>query len=379
MYDPVSDLPVKSKRNRRRGSWLPWRRERERRVGSAALSLFFHLALLFLLASFNFAPGSGLIGLGQLGLGEATLRLEAERATDVDARDLLKDIKIAPLPVVQRQQKAPQIPKLRSLGPLTSNSRRLENVAYRFRVPGGVGGLAGDFGSMIGRLRKSGLDVVLVIDSTGSMQHVIDELKSNMAALVENLQRLVPTARIGAVAFRDRGDEYVVRWSDLSFHGNKVNGFLDQLRAEGGGDWEEGVLDALDTAVNDLSWRKRSKKVIVLVGSSPPHEADKAALFKLVEDFRDRGGIVSTIDLTTRLHREFERRIQLSLHGREPTKFSPKPSFYREVTESYRRIADAGGGEMAGVDWNKRLTEQILVFAFGSRWQTQLAGALAKK
>jgi hypothetical protein len=58
----------------------------------------------------------------------------------------------------------------------------------------------------------------------------------------------VPTARIGAVAYRDRDDDkvataprqsesFVVRWSDLTFNGKKVKTFLDGLVAEGGGDW----------------------------------------------------------------------------------------------------------------------------------------------
>ena len=110
----------------------------------------------------------------------------------------------------------------------------------------GVGNLSGEFGSLIGRLRESGLDVALVVDSTGSMQQVIDELTRRMGDMARRLQELVPTARIGAVAFRDRGDEYVVRYTDLSFHGDKVRDFLSDLRADGGGDWEEGVRDGLE-------------------------------------------------------------------------------------------------------------------------------------
>ena len=61
------------------------RRERQRHVSSALLSLLIHAALLLLFATFTFGPGSGLIGLGQLGLGEATLRLEEERPSELDA------------------------------------------------------------------------------------------------------------------------------------------------------------------------------------------------------------------------------------------------------------------------------------------------------
>ena len=42
----------------------------------------------------------------------------------------------------------------------------------------GIGGLGGNFGDYVGGLRKVGLDLVLVIDTTESMQFVIDEVKA---------------------------------------------------------------------------------------------------------------------------------------------------------------------------------------------------------
>jgi Mg-chelatase subunit ChlD len=359
-----------------RRHWLPWRRDRQRHLSGALVSLLFHLALLLLLASFTFGPGSGLIGRGAAGLGEASIRMSDARQTDLDARDLLKEMTVDPLAVPQHQQAARPLPQLRSLGPPpTSNATRLASISTRFQASSGVGNLSGDFGSLIGRLRRSGLDVALVIDSTGSMQQVIDELTQRMGAMVGRLQALVPTARVGAVAFRDRGDEYVVRYTDLSFHADKVRGFLSQLRAEGGGDWEEGVREGLESAVGDLNWRQHSKKVIILVGSSPPHKEDMPAVRKLVEAFHARGGIVSTIDITQRLHHEFYRMVYKSIHGTEPTSDPPMPAFYGEVRAAYADIARHGGGEMAGVKWDQELTEQILVFAFGSRWRDQVLAA----
>ena len=117
------------------------------------------------------------------------------------------------------------------------------------------------------------------------------------------------TARIGAVAFRDRDDgktataprrseDFVVKWSDLTFNGKKVGTFLDGIVAEGGGDWEEAVKDGLETAMRQLKWRADAKKVIILVGSSPPHEQDLATIKRLVGDWRARGGVISTIDVS---------------------------------------------------------------------------------
>ena len=55
-----------------------------------------------------------------------------------------------------------------------------------------------------------------------------------------------------------------------------MQSFLDGIVAEGGGDWEEAVKDGLEAAMQKLKWRQDAKKVIILVGSSPPHEQDIA-------------------------------------------------------------------------------------------------------
>src|SRR5581483_11113116 len=165
-----------------------------------------------------------------------------------------------------------------------------------FGIGGGGGGagfsLGTSFGRYVGGLRKVGLDVAIVVDSTGSMQNVIDAIKAHMDDLAATMQRLVPTARVGAVAYRDRDDpkiataprqseDFLVKWSDLTFNVKKVQAFLDGIVAEGGGDWEEAVKDGLECAMRQLKWRADSKKVIILVGSSPPHQKDVPAIKKL--------------------------------------------------------------------------------------------------
>ncbi|HVN27972.1 MAG TPA: hypothetical protein VMT64_05765 [Candidatus Binataceae bacterium] len=54
---------------------------------------------------------------------------------------------------------------------------------------GGVGsgygrGIGSGFGGFIGELRRKGLDVVVVVDGTGSMQLIIDDVKAKMGQLV---------------------------------------------------------------------------------------------------------------------------------------------------------------------------------------------------
>jgi hypothetical protein len=282
-------------------------------------------------------------------------------------------------PVVHDVQ-APRMPSLAGVGPKLGTGPAVDVTSASLALGGGgsggvggLGGLSGSFGDYVGGLRKVGLDVVLVIDTTESMQFVIDEVKTHAAALVEALQRMVPTARIGVVVYRDKGDEYVTKWSDLSFKTDKLRTFISNITAAGGGDWEEAVLDGIDAAVHELSWRKKSKKIIILIGGSPPHPQDLPALEQLIRKFRQDGGSVSTIDVTDHLHLSFNRELWRSLYGNKPFVPPPKPEFYQQVTAVYSELAKDGGGELVQLADDKKLIRDVLVLTFGSRWQVEMA------
>ena len=340
-----------------------------------ALSAIFHVLLLMVLASITLSASGDGFGLGRRPKGANVHLVVSEDAVDdTQLEELLDDVEVKPLEVQPTQNRPVTLPELASFSAPRPSAQRLSSVRTRFTpTSGGVGGLSGQFGNFIVGLRKSGLDIVIMIDATASMQHVIDEIKARAGRLVGRIQALVPIARVGVVAFRDRGDEFVVRWTDLSFHGSKIQSFLDNLTAAGGGDYEEAVREGLEAAMDDLSWRKRAKRVIIVVGSSPPHKEDVPAIHALAKEFQEQGGVISTIDLTRRMHEEYQMRMHEWLYGNAPDTISEMPAFYDEVRTSYRMIADTGGGELAALGADDQLAEQILTFAFGSRWQNEVA------
>lgn len=307
--------------------------------------------------------------------------VEAEGAPSLEDYAGLLEVTKAPRRDAQRPQgpvvrnvKAPQVPTLASVGPKlgTGPTVDLNSAALSFGG-GGIGGLGGSFGDYVGGLRKTGLDLVLVIDTTESMQFVIDEVKEHATALVRAIQRMVPTSRVGVVVYRDQGDEYVTKWSDLSFKTDKLTSFISTITASGGGDWEEAVLDGVDAAIKELSWRKKSKKIIILIGGSPPHPEDVAPLEKLVAAFKRDGGTLSTIDVTDHLHLAFNRELWKSLHGNKPFVAPPKPAFYSQVTQVYGDLAKDGGGDLVQLADDKTLIRDVLVLTFGSRWKEEMA------
>jgi hypothetical protein len=270
--------------------------------------------------------------------------------------------------------RAPEMPRIGGVGPKLGAGPAIDMVSTNLSFgSGSIGGLGGGFGDYVGGLRKVGLDIALVIDTTDSMQFVIDDVKQKLSKLVGSMQRMVPTSRVGIVVYRDQGDDYVVKWTDLSFNTKKLQDFLANINSAGGGDWEEAVKEGLEAAVNDLKWRKNSKKIIVLVGGSPPHKWDEEDVHAIVRDFRKQGGYVSTIDVTQRQHDIFDRYMWRSLHGSEPYKPSPLPDFYKETARSFGAIAKDGGGEMVVLGQDQALMRSVFELTFGSRWKVEMA------
>ena len=122
-----------------------------------------------------------------------------------------------------------------------------------------------------------------------------------------------------------------------------------------------------------MSWRKRSKKIIILIGGSPPHPEDAAALADVIRRFHRDGGYVSSIDVTDRLHLRFSQWMWRSLHGKKPFEPSPKPEHYNEVTGVYGELAKDGGGDLLQLADDKQLIRDVLVLTFGSRWKVEMA------
>src|SRR5205814_5417274 len=62
------------------------------------------------------------------------------------------------------------------------------------------------------------VEVVFVLDTTGSMGGLIDAAKQKIWSICNQIASGQPTphVKIGLVAFRDRGDEYVTRVHDLT-------------------------------------------------------------------------------------------------------------------------------------------------------------------
>jgi Mg-chelatase subunit ChlD len=119
------------------------------------------------------------------------------------------------------------------------------------------------------------VDLVFVLDTTGSMGGFIDAAKDKIWSIATTMARAqpAPEIRVGLVAYRDRGDEYVTRVFDLTTDLDSMYAHLMDFKADGGGDTPEAVNQGLQDAVERISWSPQAStyKVVFLVGDAPPH------------------------------------------------------------------------------------------------------------
>jgi len=122
---------------------------------------------------------------------------------------------------------------------------------------------------------KPKIDVVFVLDTTGSMSGLIQTAKEKIWSIATTMASGQPTPeiRIGLIGFRDRGDQYVTRVIDLSSDLDSVYAELMDFQADGGGDTPESVNKALYDAVHRMSWTqdRQAYRAVFLVGDAPPH------------------------------------------------------------------------------------------------------------
>ncbi len=121
---------------------------------------------------------------------------------------------------------------------------------------------------------RARLDLVFMVDATGSMGDEIDKLRGSLRDIVRGIEQLPsrPDVCLGLVTYRDRGDEYFVRSWDLTGNVGAFQQVLDGVRAGGGGDMPEAMNEAFDHAVQALNWRgPATTRLLLSLADAPPH------------------------------------------------------------------------------------------------------------
>jgi len=134
------------------------------------------------------------------------------------------------------------------------------------------------------------VDLVLVIDATGSMAPIIDRVKANAVAFHDNLGKKmtelgkhIDDLRVRVVVFRDfyadaAADSLIASdFFNLPDQAGAFSAFVDGIRATGGGDEPETALEGLATAIRSpwATEASKQRQVIVVWTDASAHPLEK--------------------------------------------------------------------------------------------------------
>lgn len=261
-------------------------------------------------------------------------------------------------------------------------------------------------------LYQSGLDLMICIDSTGSMQPTIDALARALGEMADLLDGISPKMRLGVVQYKDEGElgdagARVVQ--PLNKNVKAARKKLEKLRASGGGDLPEAVLGGLDLALQKkMKWKADANKLVIVIGDAPPHAHQTSKLVDLARAAFEEPGThgldnkkpttgarkKETPFLTSTMGVFLKFADGLQVQGLQQFKASQE-----QMRTDFQEVAEAGGGVFVEVEFvidslqpktskqkradekkdggivdaaTRKIVEHILVLSFGERFRVEM-------
>ena len=179
------------------------------------------------------------------------------------------------------------------------------------------------------------LDLVFVVDNTGSMGPYIQNVKSKILEIIRTIKKeeLCHRLRVGLVSYRDHPPEestYVTQKFELSTDTSKVEKNVLQMSASGGGDGPEAVSTALQV-MNRMEFLNDAAKVAVLIGDAPPHGVES--------DDRWPQGTPDGAKWDAEAKKSFDKGIVVHTVG-----CFPEIANYQQGVKTYEKIAELSQG-----------------------------------
>jgi len=150
-------------------------------------------------------------------------------------------------------------------------------------------------GGILKKERGREIDVVICLDTTGSMRPHIDSVRAQLIRTLQEIISEFASFRIGMVLYRDYYEEYLNRIIPFTDDFELFQKNLDSIRPSKGGDIPEAVFEALHAGAIKFPWEAESK-IMILIGDAPPHP-------------RPRGKITRQI-----VNKELEKR-EITIHA----------------------------------------------------------------
>lgn len=243
----------------------------------------------------------------------------------------------------------------------------------------GPGTVAGSVVEKAFDLRDAGLQLAIVIDSTGSMQSAIDAARDAIDDVVALLGGIAPKFEVGLVHYKDFGDmgDGAKLLEPLTRDQKAVRERLAKLVAGGGGDAPERVECGVGLALGkEMGWDRNANRLVLVIGDAPAHEEVLQGL----------------IDTVKRAHDQPFSRAKGPVTGaRQPTNLRPFITSCIATSPAakphFEAIAAAGGGSCVVLPISvpngkdvaqarskavQEVARHVLRLSFGSQYEAQL-------
>ncbi len=115
------------------------------------------------------------------------------------------------------------------------------------------------------------MDVMFIVDTTGSMDDEMLFLQSEFSAIADTIGN--ENTRYSVNFYRDEGDDYVTKCNDFTSDVSELQKLLNAESANGGGDFPEAVAQVLAETLVNAQWDDDAVKVAFLIFDAPPHSS----------------------------------------------------------------------------------------------------------
>lgn len=121
--------------------------------------------------------------------------------------------------------------------------------------------------SKVSEQTPASVDIMFVLDTTGSMLWAIDGMKAGIDLFLDGIDATGIDARVGGIEF---GDE--IRSDTALGDTDELRRWLDLLTATGGGDGPESPLDSIEQAWGASEWRDGALPYFIVITDVGLHE-----------------------------------------------------------------------------------------------------------
>jgi hypothetical protein len=143
----------------------------------------------------------------------------------------------------------------------------------------GSADLAEQIGGILRKEQGKTIDVVICLDTTGSMRRHIEAVRSQFIGLLKEIIPQSPSFRLGMVLYKDYREEYLTKLIPFTSDFEVFQKNLNAIRVGGGGDIPEAVYEALQVGATGFPWAAESR-IIILAGDAPPHPVPRGKISK---------------------------------------------------------------------------------------------------